>query len=1020
MATLILGRHSRVLLDPVSFAFMFKVLQGSLRSFKPGVSLKPAPLGVKHVSSASTSVYSVGDKRHGYTVKDVQNIPEISALAIKLSHDGTGAEHLHVAKEDPNNTFSVGFSTIPEDSTGVAHILEHTTLCGSQNYPVRDPFFCMLNRSLSNFMNAFTSNDWTMYPFSTQNLKDFNNLMSVYLDCTFFPLLRDFDFKQEGWRLEHVEVNDKESPIMFKGVVFNEMKGVYANPEYLYSEAIQNFLLPDTTYSVSSGGRPINILDLTIEQLKKFRSNFYHPSNAKFFTYGNFPLDNHLKAIHEGVLSKFEKKPPLTPYSTETVIWDEPASQHIQCSPDPSLPDPSKSSTFSMTYLLAPITERYECFILMVLCELLSEGPTSLFYKSLLDSGLGYKYSPSAGYQSETRQTYFSIGLQGIDPADITKVEDAILSTFEKASEVGFTEEQISSVIHQMELSLKFQEKNMGLKLATSLISSWVHDANPVDDLLVNDIISKFKNEVSNDFLKDKVRKYFLNNRHVLKLSMSPSESYEQTLKDAEEAKLTSFVSNLSEQAKRGVFEDGLALKAEQSKHQNVEVLPTVQLSDVAKEGNRTLVEKVRGDYPIFYHNEPSNGLVHLNISSNFGSLSDDLKMYIPFFSYAVTKMGAGEYDYTNLSQQFDLHTGRMSVASHIIAHHSSMEGYYEELLCCSYSTLANAPKMLSLWKDVLLRPHFANEQRLLHLLKDFSTSLAQSVTYHGHLYSMKLSSSTLTTSARACENLFGVTQVRFLQDLVKNGNVKELLDKLSSIASHVFRGENVRALWTGSPEDNDNLSEQLQEFMQTMGHKEPQRDFLTADPLFEAQTGNKVHIVLPSLVNYVSQSFKSVPYSHPDYPKLQLLAKLLNSKYLHKNIREIGGAYGSAAVQSDGVFSFGSYRDPNLENTLSVYEKANEWLLGSETSDRDIDEAKFRMFSQIDSPVYLQDKGMRWFMSRIDDDQVQLFRDQLLGVVRQDLMDVCEKYFVNPRNSSVIGPAQSEDSASSWTVSEF
>ncbi|KAG8138805.1 hypothetical protein E2320_001597 [Naja naja] len=252
-------------------------------------------------------------------------VPEFSLTAVKLNHDETGAQYLHVAREDSNNLFSVQFRTTPMDSTGVPHILEHTVLCGSERYPVRDPFFKMLNRSLSTFMNAFTASDYTLYPFSTQNPKDFQNLLSVYLDAVFFPSLRLLDFWQEGWRLEHESPADPRSPLTFKGVVFNEMKGAFADNERVFSQHLQNKILPDHTYAVVSGGDPLKIPDLSWEQLKHFHATHYHPSNARFFTYGNFPLELHLKQIHEEALCKFQKIEPNTSVPPQK-IWDKPVS----------------------------------------------------------------------------------------------------------------------------------------------------------------------------------------------------------------------------------------------------------------------------------------------------------------------------------------------------------------------------------------------------------------------------------------------------------------------------------------------------------------------------------------------------------------------------------------------------------------------------------------------------------------------------------------------------------------------
>jgi len=340
---------------------------------------------------------AVGSKLHGYTVESVTPVPDFDLTAVQLTHDQTGAQHLHVARKDSNNVFSVGFRTTPMDSTGVPHILEHTTLCGSQRYPVRDPFFKMLTRSLSTFMNAMTANDWTMYPFSSQNAKDFQNLLSVYLDCVFFPVLRELDFRQEGWRLEHKDPRDSSSEIIFKGIVFNEMKGYFANSESIFAQSLQNKLHPSHTYSNFSGGWPLNIPDLTWEALKEFHKKHYHPSNSRFFTYGDMPLSQHLEQIEQQALNRFERSTPSLEVPLE-LRWQEPREHHIHCGVDPMAADPKKQTTASISFLLAPITDPYESLVVSILSNLLVDGPASPFYQALLDANIGSDFSPMTGF----------------------------------------------------------------------------------------------------------------------------------------------------------------------------------------------------------------------------------------------------------------------------------------------------------------------------------------------------------------------------------------------------------------------------------------------------------------------------------------------------------------------------------------------------------------------------------------------------------------------------------------------
>lgn len=308
-----------------------------------------------HASTLTNAILEVslkpGDRLHNYTVTKVVPVKEFDSTAVHLVHR-TGAEHLHISKNDSDNVFAVALRTTPRDSTGVPHILEHVTLCGSEKFPVRDPFFKMITRSLSTFMNAFTANDWTMYPFSSQNAKDFENLMNVYLDAVFNPRLRYTDFNQEGWRLEHEKVDDPTSPIILKGVVYNEMKGVFSDPHQIYAQEAQNLLLPSGTYGVVSGGDPKFIPDLTWKQLKAFHEDHYHPSNSRFFTYGDLPLEKHLALIDELALSRFDQKRLSTSVGPES-RWSSSKVAHVPCPIDHLNPEPESDSIVSVSYFIS-------------------------------------------------------------------------------------------------------------------------------------------------------------------------------------------------------------------------------------------------------------------------------------------------------------------------------------------------------------------------------------------------------------------------------------------------------------------------------------------------------------------------------------------------------------------------------------------------------------------------------------------------------------------------------------------
>ncbi|CAF1025780.1 unnamed protein product [Adineta steineri] len=345
----------------------------------------------------STS-FSVGQELHGYIVKEITPVPEFRLTAIKLQHKLTGCQHIHVDREHKNNVWSVSFQTTPKDDTGVAHILEHTTLCGSEKFPCRDPFFKMTNRSMATFMNAMTASDWTMYVFSTQNQKDYFNLMSVYLDAVLHPKLDEYDFMQEGWRLEHEKTDDPTSPIVIKGVVFNEMKGVFSDSHQVYGRRVQNNLMPTSTYQYESGGDPEAIPTLTWNALKKFHATHYHPSNGRFFTYGSFPLSDTLAFLND-YLNKYEqqKTKVISSALVEEPRWNKSRSVKISCSPQSFVVDPDKTTTISVSYLLGSIRDTWETFLLNIVCSLLVDSEKSPFYKKLIIPNIGTSYSPDTG-----------------------------------------------------------------------------------------------------------------------------------------------------------------------------------------------------------------------------------------------------------------------------------------------------------------------------------------------------------------------------------------------------------------------------------------------------------------------------------------------------------------------------------------------------------------------------------------------------------------------------------------------
>uniref|UniRef100_A0AAQ4PYB9 Presequence protease, mitochondrial n=1 Tax=Gasterosteus aculeatus aculeatus TaxID=481459 RepID=A0AAQ4PYB9_GASAC len=733
--------------------------------------------------------YQPGQNIHGFTVKEVVGVPDLFITAVKLTHDQTGAQYLHAARDDSNNLFSVQFRTTPLDNTGVPHILEHTVLCGSKRYPCRDPFFKMLDRSLSTFMNAFTANDYTMYPFSTQNGKDFQNLLSVYLDAVFFPILREQDFCQEGWRLEHEDPTDLNSPLMFKGVVFNEMKGAFSDNERVYAQHLQNKLYPEHTYSVVAGGEPLAIPDLTWEQLKEFHATHYHPSNARFFTYGDLPLEQHLEQIQEEALSKFDRVTANTEVPPQS-LWSSPREAHVTCSPDALAPDPARQHRLCVSYLLGDITDTFEGFTLNLLSSLMISGPNSPFYKALIEPEIGSDYSSVVGYDGSTREASFRVGLQGMAEEDAEKVKQIISQTIDDIVETGFPEERIDALLHEIEIGLKHQSANFGLSLASFIASSWNHGGDPVELLQINDSVDKFREALKENprFLQDKVKHYFKENPHRLTLSMSPDEAYLEKQAKAEEEKLQKKINALSEGDRKEIYEKGLQLLAAQSCPPDASSLPSLKVSDIAPTVPVTPVQiGTAGGVPVQYCEQPTNGLVYFRAFCSLNTLPEDVKLHVPLFCNVITKMGSATQDYKQQAQQMERRTGGMSVSTRVITDSTHLDMYEQGVLLSSSCLERNLPHMFRLWSDIFNSPHFKDEERMRALVKMSAQELANGISYSGHMYAMTRAGRHLTPAAELNEAFDGMEQVKFMKSIAETSDLSRVIRMLPRIKKHLL-----------------------------------------------------------------------------------------------------------------------------------------------------------------------------------------------------------------------------------------
>uniref|UniRef100_A0A0K2SWQ5 Presequence protease, mitochondrial n=1 Tax=Lepeophtheirus salmonis TaxID=72036 RepID=A0A0K2SWQ5_LEPSM len=978
----------------------------------------------RHVSRSIRSVrrlsslaeYPIGSVHHGWKVVDSKHVEELDLLAVRMEHETIGSELLHLDNDgDANKAFSVAFRTVPSDSTGVAHILEHITLCGSSQYPVRDPFFKMLNRSLSTFMNAMTGLDYTFYPFSTQNHTDYSNLRSVYMSSVFHPLLRQQDFRQEGWRLENTDPADSNSPLIIKGVVFNEMKGVYADSQQGFMRFLLSAILPDHTYGHCSGGMPEDIPNLTYEGLKDFQRTHYSPANAKFYSYGDLNLNEHLKYLTDYLRdiprgSSVAHVPPQK-------RWDTPRKETIYCAVDPSNP----GSTSTVAYLTCDAKDTYEAFALNILSELLTDGPNAPFYKSLLETNLGNGFAPCTGYMSETKDNVFSIGIQGMEPENEDKFVQAVEDTFNQVAQEGFDPLRVEAILHSIELSMKKKSANFGINLIMSLTSFWNQTHDPMDALSLNNKIEKLRSNLNKNpkYFQDLLKKYYIDNSHKLTMTMHQKESFvEENDRKFEEIR-NSLVKDLSDEEKSIIFKDGKELIQSQNTVEDLSSLPTLKVKEINDTSPSHECEEVMKN--IFVCKQPTNGIAHFRSLISTKDLPPELRVYLPLFLSIATKLGAGQFDYRELDTEIDLCTGGLGISYHLSESSSDLNSFTEGIFLSSQCLERNTDRMFNLWSLVLNQIKY-DPDRVKTLIQILSTGAINQVVHSGHSFAMGHSARQLSPAASLRESFGGLEHIKYLNRLSQNPEVDVLIEKFQEIANILFHKKYMKTCLHSTPVHSDSLLSSYNNFMDSLHGDDissyPSKNF--DQTVIESHP--PTYVATPYPVNYAGKSIMThVSMTHPDYAPLSVMARLATFKYLHTEIREKGGAYGGGARMSgDGLFTFYSYRDPNSDKTLETFNKTGEYILSSGIDTECVNESILGIFQKVDAPTTPGARGLRKFLSGITNEEFDNFRQSLKAVKVEDIKRVTDKYLMDsslPSGVTIIGPESGSKDRKDWNI---
>ncbi len=932
-----------------------------------------------------------------------QNIESLGVEVQEFEHTRTGAKHYHMAAENDENVFLVALRTMPMDSKGVAHILEHTALCGSKKYPVRDPFFMMIRRSLNTFMNAFTSSDWTAYPFASKNKKDFNNLLSVYLDAVFFANLDEQDFAQEGHRLEFQSPGDANTDLQYKGVVYNEMKGAMSSVSSQLWQALSKHLYPTNTYHFNSGGDPESIVDLSYEELKSFYQKHYHPSNSIFMTYGDIPANEHHQAFAE-YLNQFEPLQERIQVSDEkryyAPIRAEEHFGHNQL---------EEQTHHVMGWLLGHSANLDEQLEAHFLSSLLLENSSSPLRLALETTDLANSPSPLCGLEDSNKEMCFVCGVEGSEEASRDGVEKLILDTLEKVANEGVSQQQIESVLHQLELSQREVGGDgypYGLQIILSAISACSHYSDPVELLNLDPALARLREKAQQpEFIKDLLYKYLIDNPHRVTLTFKPNAELDERKNLAEKLKLEKMKQALTEQETKEIVKKGVDLQARQLSKDDESLLPKVTLSDVATElsvpkaSQSTLVS----GQTLASFKQGTNGLTYHQVIMALPKLTEDELALLPMVAGYLSEMGAGGETYLDTQQRQSLVVGGISAFTSIRADINELEKVHGYWVLSGKALGRNHEEFFKLMHETLYQADFTDQKRIKDLITQSRSRKEQAITGNGHSLAMNIAASGISSVAQhsyITSGLPSLISIRQLQlDLEDESKLSDLCNKLVSLQKKIVASSCEHLLIS----DQTNLQPAIELLTSKWKQQEPSSS--SQFSLSYPSTQVKEAWIIPSQTNFCSKAYPTVGANHDDAPALAVLGGFLRNGFLHTAIREQGGAYGGGASQDSatGAFKFYSYRDPRFEGTFSDFDRAIDWFKNEDKGYEQLEQAILGVISGIDKPgspageakqAYHNERQGRTEVWR------NAFRQKVLALTYKDLDAVVERYFQNDNAS--------------------
>lgn len=927
---------------------------------------------------------------HGFELIEERQLPEAGSKARLFRHAATGAQLLSLENQDENKVFGITFRTPPPNSTGLPHIMEHSVLCGSAKYPVKEPFVELKKGSQATFLNAFTYPDKTCYPVASQNLQDFYNLVDVYVDAVFHPLITPQTLQQEGW---HYELDDPSQPLAYKGVVFNEMKGAYSSPEDVLYRQIQQHLFPDNEYGVDSGGDPRVIPTLTYEQFKHFHETYYHPSNSYIYFYGDDDPDRRLELM-DGYLSGYNSISVASGIRLQPAFAEPRRVNEYYAAGDVD----DQKSYLTVNWMLGESRDMQHALGLGILDHILLGTPASPLRKALIDSGLGEDLA-GFGMETDLRQAAFSTGLKGIQVEHAGQVEALIESTLRSLADDGIDPEMIAASLNTIEFRLR--ERNTGsfprgLLFMLIALGTWLHGRNPLEPLAFEAPLASIKAKLAagQPYFEDLIRTCLLENPHRVILQLEPDPGLGQKMEAAERERLDQARAQMSDADLHRLVELTRSLKERQETPDSPDALasiPSLKLADLDR-SIRTIPLEVlsAGGAPTLYHDLFTGGIIYLDLGFNLRTLPQELISYVPLFGRGLLEMGTRSEDYVRLSMRIGKTTGGIR-PSHLATIHRTSREPLAWLFLRGKATPEHAANLLSILKDVLLAVNFDNPERFKQMVLEEKANLEAALAPRGHGFVNTRLRACFDAAGWAAEQTGGIEYLYFLRRLADDLSARwsEVLEKLDRIRAILVNRQSMIANVTLDSENWAAFRPQLEAFNAAIP-AQPAGDVPWVLPVYPTAEG----LTLPAQVNFVGKGASLYDLGYKLHGSMSVISNYIGATWMWEKVRVQGGAYGGffSFDSRSGVLTYLSYRDPNLLQTLDVYDRTSDFLRTLQLNPAELTRSIVGAIGDLDAYQLPDAKGFTSlvrYLAGDTDEFRQEYRTQLLSTTAQDFYDL-------------------------------